>query len=165
MTEKDLKRLGRMELLEIIAEMKRREIELTARLDEANGAIEALKHQIEDRKIRISKAGSIAEAALELNGVIESAQQAADEYLQSVYDANSDMNEKMERAEKARRELLYGAEREAAARIRAADKICAERIAAAEKEIKRMKSSVTSVTSDTRDTREPIIPIGFYDKN
>ncbi len=77
MTEKDLKHLSRRELIDIIYQMKKHELELQARLDEA-------EKQLQDRTICISRAGSIAEAALQINGIFEAAEAAARDYLQSI---------------------------------------------------------------------------------
>ncbi len=129
MTEKELKRLGRRELIEIIAVMKKRETELEARLEKA-------EKLLADRTIKISNAGSIAEASLSLNGVFDAAQAAADTYLQSLHAANSSLELRMTQAQKECDALLKGAEQEAVARIQAADKQCAERIAAADVEIR-----------------------------
>lgn len=52
----DLKHLRRSELIDLIYEMKKREIELQTRLDEAEAKLQA-------REITIEKAGSIADAA------------------------------------------------------------------------------------------------------
>lgn len=49
--------------------MKKREIELQARLDEAEA-------QLKDREITIEKSGSIADAAMQLSGVFQAAQAA-----------------------------------------------------------------------------------------
>ncbi len=76
MKEKDLKRLGRKELLEIIYEMKKRELALRAELDAAN-------EQLADRSLKLANTGSIAEAALAVNGVFEAAQAAAEDYLRA----------------------------------------------------------------------------------
>ena len=56
--------------------MKKREIELQARLDEAEA-------QLKDREITIEKSGSIADAAMQLSGVFQAAQEA-DTYLKSI---------------------------------------------------------------------------------
>ena len=74
----DLKHLRRSELIDLIYEMKKREIELQTRLDEAEAKLQA-------REITIEKAGSIADAAVQLSGVFQAAQEAADTYLKSVY--------------------------------------------------------------------------------
>lgn len=43
-----------------------------------------LEEQLEDRMLTISQAGSLAEAALQLNGVFEAAQAACDQYIYNV---------------------------------------------------------------------------------
>lgn len=77
MTDKEVRRLNRAELLEMLLEQSRE----TERLRAEN---QELKKRLEDRSIQITQAGSIAEAALKLNGVFEAAQRAADEYLDNV---------------------------------------------------------------------------------
>ena len=56
---------------------EKREIELQARLDEAEA-------QLKDREITIEKSGSIADSAMQLSGVFQAAQEAADTYLKSI---------------------------------------------------------------------------------
>lgn len=77
MTDKELKRLSRAELLEMLLEQTRRAEALQAQLDQKN-------EELKQREIMIEKSGSIAEAALKLNGVFEAAQKAADQYLENV---------------------------------------------------------------------------------
>lgn len=77
MTEKELKKLNRAELLEmLVATMKE-----TKRLEES---VAALQQQLNDKRIAVDKSGSIAEAALQLNGVFRAAQAAADQYLENI---------------------------------------------------------------------------------
>ena len=77
MTDKELKRLSRTELLELLLEQTRERERLEQRLEEA-------ERQLADRQIRLEKAGDIAHAALEINGVMEAAQAAARQYLHNV---------------------------------------------------------------------------------
>ena len=77
MTEKELRRLSRMDLLEMLLEQSKEVEQLRAEL-------ETVKKQLEDRRIMEQEAGSIAEAALRLNKVFEAAQQAADQYLENI---------------------------------------------------------------------------------
>lgn len=77
MTDKELRRLSRSELLALLLE----QVEENERLQQENND---LKNQIEDRIIKIQQAGSIAEAALKLNGVFEAAEAAAKQYLDSL---------------------------------------------------------------------------------
>lgn len=77
MTDKELASLKRNELLELL-------LIQTRKVNELEKEIEELKAQLENRQIRIEKAGSIAEAALSLNKVFEAAQEAADQYLENI---------------------------------------------------------------------------------
>lgn len=81
MPDRELRRMSRTELVEIIFALKQSEDQLKAE----NAALTA---KLEDRQLHIQNAGSIAQAALELNKVFEAAQAAADEYLASVRAAN-----------------------------------------------------------------------------
>lgn len=76
-TEKEIKNMSRTELIEIIYELKIREEQLI----EEN---KLLRDELNQRTIKMEKAGSIAEAALSLNRVFEAAQQAAEDYLNSI---------------------------------------------------------------------------------
>ena len=77
MTDKELKRLSRKELLEMLLEQSRL-------LDSRQAEIDRLKAELENKNILLENAGSIAEAALKISGVFEAAQRAADIYLESV---------------------------------------------------------------------------------
>lgn len=77
MTDKQLKRLSRAELLEMLLAQVEKNEELERRLKKAQSALE-------DRRIETEKAGTMAEAALRLNGVFEAADQAAQQYLENI---------------------------------------------------------------------------------
>lgn len=77
MADRELKKLSRAELIDIIYALKEREDDLSAR-------VAALEEKLAQREIQISRAGSIAEAALAINRVFEQAQAAAEDYLLSV---------------------------------------------------------------------------------
>lgn len=83
MTDKELRKLTRTELLELLL-IQSKEI------DRLNEELEQLREQMQQRKIAISNSGSIAEAALVLNGVFEAAQAAADQYLENIKNPVSD---------------------------------------------------------------------------
>jgi cell division septum initiation protein DivIVA len=76
LTEKDLKKLNRYQLLEML-------IVQTERADQLQKLLEETQKKLEDREIKIASLGSIAEASLQLTGVIEAAQKAADLYVNS----------------------------------------------------------------------------------
>lgn len=77
MTDKELRRLRRDELLEILLGQQKEIDRLTAALAEA-------EKKLEDREIKIMNAGSIAEASLALTEVFAQAQRAADLYIENI---------------------------------------------------------------------------------
>ena len=77
MTDKELRKLRRVELLELLVDQAAEMEELRRQLDQANQALA-------ERELHLKEAGSIAEAALRLNGVFEAADQAAQQYLRSI---------------------------------------------------------------------------------
>ncbi|MCI6255047.1 MAG: hypothetical protein MR648_00350 [Clostridiales bacterium] len=77
MTDKDLRKLRREELLELLIDQSRKNEELQAELTE-------LRARFEERRICLQEAGSIAEASLRLNGVFDAAQAAAEQYLENI---------------------------------------------------------------------------------
>lgn len=98
MANKDLKKLSRAELLEMLIAQSKEVADLRERLNDA-------EEQLADRQIRIDSAGSIAEASLALNGVFEAAQKAAEQYLENVR-RQADMCAEMERQSRERAEKL-----------------------------------------------------------
>lgn len=77
MTDKELKRLKRVDLLELLIAQSRENDRLRSELEDARSKLEA-------KELAMEQAGSIAEAALRLNKVFEAAQAAADQYILSV---------------------------------------------------------------------------------
>jgi ABC-type transporter Mla subunit MlaD len=77
MTNKELRKLNRAQLLEILIEQSKEIDELKSKLNDA-------QEKLNDRKIKIDKAGSIAQAALEISKIFEDAQKAADLYLENI---------------------------------------------------------------------------------
>lgn len=77
MTDKELRRLSRSQLLELMLAQSKR-------IDKLERELEKAQDELENRRIVAEEAGSIAEAALRLSGIFEAAQQAADMYLESV---------------------------------------------------------------------------------
>ena len=77
MTDKELKRLSRGELLEMLIQQSKELERLRKQLDAAQTALQ-------NREIAITNAGSIAEAALQLNGVFTAAQDACQQYMENI---------------------------------------------------------------------------------
>ncbi len=81
MTNKELRKMSRSELLEIlIAQMEENE--------RLNAKLSAASDELENRTIAVHNAGSLAEAALQLNGIFEAAEAAAEQYLDNVRSAS-----------------------------------------------------------------------------
>ena len=77
MTEKELLKLKRSDLLEIMLAQSQEIDSLRRQLDEANA-------KLADREIRLSESGSIAEASLRLPNIFEEAQKAVDLYVDNM---------------------------------------------------------------------------------
>lgn len=86
MTDKELKRLNRKDLLQIMIMQQKKVDSLNAELKEA-------KEELERRRILSENAGSIAEASLRLNQVFENAQKAADVYLENISLMNEEVKQ------------------------------------------------------------------------
>ena len=83
MTAKELKKLGRTELLEMLLQQVEENERLRAEAEE-------LREKLAQRTIVMENSGSVAEAALRLSGVFDQAQKAADDYLESIRLANAE---------------------------------------------------------------------------
>lgn len=77
MTDKELKRIGRAELLELLLTQSEENEALQARIDQ-------LEQELRRREIIIENAGTIADAAFQLNGVFDAASSAAVQYLENI---------------------------------------------------------------------------------
>lgn len=77
MKQKELRKLRRTELLELMLQMQEE-------IDQLRQENQELNQKLLDRRITLEQTGSIAEAALKLNKVFEAAQQAAEDYLNSI---------------------------------------------------------------------------------
>lgn len=76
LTEKELKKLNRYQLLELLVMQAQQTENLQKKVDE-------LEAQLEAQELDFSRLGSISEAAVHISGVFEAAQKAADLYLDS----------------------------------------------------------------------------------
>jgi len=77
MTDQELKKLKRDELLQIMIAQSKRITALKKRVEE-------LEKEIATKDIILEEAGNIAEASLRLNRIFEDAQAAADQYLYNI---------------------------------------------------------------------------------
>ena len=107
-TDQELRRLNRKDLLELLIS-KTRECEV---LREKLGRTETA---LQDRRIEIGQSGSLAEAALRINGVFKAADEAARQYLENLHQ----QEEEVEAAIARKSEEMARLEEETAARCQA----------------------------------------------
>ena len=100
MISKELKRLSRRELVDIIYQLKKNEEQLQEKIAE-------LEEALQEKRIKLSVAGSIAEAAVDITNIFHTAQRTADLYLQEISFMKAD-------AERECAKMLEDARKEAA---------------------------------------------------
>ena len=99
MTEKELKKMNRYQLLEII-------IMQMEELEKVNAELEETKALLHEQKMSMARAGNIAQASLKLSGVFEAAQNAADLYLESVKEYTEKADEIIVNAQKEAQRII-----------------------------------------------------------
>jgi len=104
MKQPDLRGLSRGELLELLVQQGEEMERLQEQLAEC-------RRQLQDKKLALDEAGSIAEAAMKINGVFEAAQTASAQYLENIQQL---MEEQKDRTAAAN-QLLVKTEAECAA--------------------------------------------------
>ena len=107
MKEKELKRLNRAELLQLL-------LEQTQEMERLREALKKAQDRLEERHLKVTEAGDLAHAVLAVNNVMEAAQQAAQQYIDSIAAMEAETKEKCQ--------ALIRQAQEEAARIKAADK-------------------------------------------
>ncbi len=98
----EYKRLSRQELLELL-------IEESERSEELERQLKVVCDQLASKELKINEAGSIAEAALALNGVFEAAQKACAQYIENVKkmcERQDEINAEREAQSKKKAELI-----------------------------------------------------------
>ena len=90
MTDKEFKRLSRAQLLDVI-------YQLQLQVDELTEQKKALENELEDKRLRMSKVGNLAEAALEMNDCFQNAQKAAEQYLSEIRTIREETKEERQR--------------------------------------------------------------------
>lgn len=142
MDAKELRHMGRTELIEIISQYQKNEEELKAE-------IHSLQAQLADRIIKMENAGSIAEAALALNGVFDAAQAAAEQYLVSIQKSSAEAertaSEIIGEARREAQDITQSAEQSAAALRQKAEQECLERRQKTDADCAAMREQITQI--------------------
>lgn len=104
MTDKELHKLRHSELLEIMLNLKTE----SDRLKQEN---EELRLTLNERNVSLEKSGNIAEAALQLSGIFEKAQQAADIYLSNIKNTYEQKDKIISEAQSKAEKIINDAKR------------------------------------------------------
>ena len=93
MTDKELQKLKRIELLEILIEQGKTIERLEKELEETSKKLEV-------KSLNLTEAGSIADAAMQITGIFEAAQSAAHIYIENVQQMEKTTKERCEEMER-----------------------------------------------------------------
>lgn len=135
MTDKELKKLNRQDLLRLLLEAEKENQSLRTELEDA-------KKKLESRQIIISEAGNLAEASLRLSGVFEDAQRAVDIYIQNAQQVSQEQ------------------ERKAAETLRSTEQKCREMEETCRSNCERMRTETLRWAADCKE--KVIRPIKEY---
>ena len=145
MTDEELRKLKRADLLELLVAQGKENEALQEKLRQAEAALW-------DRQIQLDEAGNIAEAALRLSGVFEAAQKASDQYLESIRKKHEETESRCTQLEETSRARAEQLEQESKAQ---AERLVAEaeekaRALTAETEAK-CRAMVAQAEAETRE--------------
>lgn len=131
MTNKELQKLSRKDLLEMLLSQSKQ-------LQTLEGKYASAQAALEERTIRLERSGSIAEAALQLNGVFEAAQAACQQYTQSIAALSQEQETICARREAESREqaeeILTQAQQQREALLQQTQQECADMVQKAKQE-------------------------------
>lgn len=154
MTDREFRRLRRAELIEIIFKLQETEASLRSELA-------SVKEQLEAKNLKLSGVGSIAEAAMSLNSVFESAQAAADQYVAQVKQLESDTEarteEMLRKAQEQETEMISGAKRQCDTMFAEAEEKRSALLSEAEAELAAAKKQYDAMISEAQAKHDALI--------
>ncbi len=137
MTEKELQKLTRQDLLQLLLEAERENESLRRELA-------TLRSEAEDKRLLLDKVGSIAEASLLVNGVFSAAQDAADQYILNVKRVCEERTERIRQAD----DIIQKAQNEAKQLREAAELLCRKMLRQAKEESDRYWEAIGKQKED-----------------
>ena len=105
MKEKDLRRLKRVELLDMLIEQGRLVDAQAEEITKLKEEVEELNRKLEERKVDLENTGSIAEASLRIAKVFMAAEDAAKIYLENLKEKSPSQVPVEEALDRAMKEL------------------------------------------------------------
>ena len=136
MTDKEFKRLSRPQLIDIIYQLQLKQNELESENQK-------LAAEVTDKRIRMTKAGNIAEASLAIHGVMQAAQDAAALYVEEIRLMHTE-------AAESRRHTLEKAQKDADAIVLKAQKDANALMAQAKKDADAIRSEANRAADTIR---------------
>jgi hypothetical protein len=125
MTDKDLKKLSRQDLLILLAEQTERANTLEENLQKA-------ERKLKERQLSINESGTLAEASLKLSGIFQAADDAVATYVENIKmlsDRQTTVCQELEAVSKRNAEkIVQDAEKEAAVIVQNAKTLAAKEI-------------------------------------
>ena len=119
MDEKTLNNLTIAQLQDLLLSQQQEIGALRGQLDELREQLREAQAQLEMRRLATEEAGSIAQEALQLSGIFENAQHAADHYLEHVESMHArqeaDYRQRLAEAEQQAQDLLHSTRQQCAA--------------------------------------------------
>lgn len=157
MTDKQLRKLTRKELLEMLLTQGKELQTLQEKYAEAEAALR-------DRRIRLEHAGSIAEAALQISGIFDAAQNACQQYTESIIQLAQEQTELHSRAQAEAQEcaerILAEAKQQCADMIQQTQAQCAAMLKQAEIESGKVNpdcAQAAPISSENPTERSPAV--------
>ena len=151
MDPKKLKQLSRSDLLEMLLNLSKENEQLRQELQQATS-------KLEDRTIAAEKSGSLAEAALKLNGVFQAAQAACDQYRWNIQTRADEMlaqaKDKLAGVDKRSNEILARANAQADKIIAQARLQAKQILDAAEQKLKDREEKYSWITELMESSEE-----------
>lgn len=166
MTEKELRRLGRGDLLNLLLEQSRENQRLREQLQAAQDALA-------DKAICIDQAGSIAEASLQLNGVFQAAERACQQYTENIVRLSQHQQVICAQREKESQEkalqIVADAQKQAEDATTAAQKQCDEMLKKAKAESQAywdaVSAKITSIINEHAELSQLFSQISAREKD
>lgn len=118
MTDKELRRLKRQALLELLLEKTEENEKLAAELEQA-------KQKLSQRDIAVANAGTLAEAAASINGMLSAADETAKQYLENIRNTEERCRVMTENAKAEAEQIVKDAEAKAEEILKNAEKTAA----------------------------------------
>ena len=136
MDNRELKKIGRKELLEILLSQAKR-------IEELENELSKTKRKLESKKILIDECGNIADATTKLSKIFETAQETAELYLFNVKEKCKKIEENM------KKECLLKTEK----MIADTEVICKNREKEADEYLKKIKLEVKEITKKNKTSK------------